>query len=47
MQPALWARQVLAGGIGGQAIHYIEDAYFQFRHEDGREQTVAHEMAIL
>jgi hypothetical protein len=46
-QPSLWARQVSVGGIGGEAIHYIEDAYYQFRHEDGREQMIAHEIAIL
>jgi hypothetical protein len=32
---AQWPNQRLAGGIGGQATHYVHDAHYLFHHDDG------------
>jgi hypothetical protein len=46
-RPSIWSRKEELGGIGGSGVHYIEDAEYAFRHDDGTVQVIQAEIAIM
>lgn len=47
IRPNLWPDHEDFGGIGGSCVHYIQDAEYLFRHDDGSVQRLRTKIAIM
>jgi hypothetical protein len=45
-RPLLWPHRLTRQGIGGTTNYYVVPALYGFRHDDGRQQTVAGKIEI-